>query len=158
MLPRSITTPLVITGNKFSIQDRNYYIYLDAIGSVRLERFLYLSPSFYLSSDLLDVYSFIISIYQDVTNIERLGDLVPVANRLMNVIKVSDKKTAGELQSEQLNIVYELCALFILTDGEDATVIEPTIMSKKIDDWKKHVDFVSFFLFAQEALKMFRRS
>ena len=158
MLPRSINTAEKVTGLKtFDIKGIVNYINTDTLSAVRAEAFLKLAPHMSVSMELLDVHTLLTSIFQELSNVTRLGDVINVTNKVGNVLMKTKEKTAGQLSHDQIEVVYDLCALFILWDGEDATIIDPAFMKKKISFWRENVDFMSFFLIARELSQLFRR-
>ena len=110
-----------------------------------------------VSMELLDVHTLLSSIFQELSNVTRLGDVINVTNKVGNVLMKTKEKTAGQLSHDQIEVVYDLCALFILWDGEDATDIDPAFMKKKISFWRENVDFMSFFLIARQLSQLFKR-
>jgi len=158
-LPRSIKTPEVIQDGvpTFEVEGTTYYINAGSLSSERAEEFLKLAPHLSVSMELLDVHKLIMNIYTDLSNIQKLGDVINITNRVGNILMETKDKSAGQLAKDQVEVVYRLCALFCVKAGEDTTVIDDGLMEEKIAAWKRGVDFISFFLLARQLSTMFKR-
>lgn len=141
----------------FTFEDETYYINTETISAVRAERLLQLAPNLSVSMELLDVHSLLTSIFQDLSNITRLGDVINITNKVGNILMETNQKTAGQLLGDQVQVVYDICALCIVIPGEDTMIIDNALMTKKIAAWRRTGDFVSFFLIARELSNLFRR-
>lgn len=156
-LPRSIKTAKPVLGVKsFICEEVTYYVNVETLSAVRAEAFLKLAPHLSVSMELLDVHTLLTSIYQDLSNITRLGDVVGTINKVGNILLKTKEKSAGQISEDQIDIVYNLCALFIVRPGEDTTIIDKAFMQEKIDAWRRNIDFLSFFLIARQLSMLFK--
>lgn len=157
-IPRSITQPKTLDQDvqTFFCAGKEYFIVPDKMCASRVERLLELAPTLKLGFELANMHDFIMRSYEDMCNIEKLGDVAKIITRFANALKASDDPR--KLSKVQTEAVYEICALFMISEGEDMTKIDTLHMSKKIEDFRSEMDFLSLFFFAVRQTTMFSRS
>lgn len=158
-LPKSIKTAQKLQGDipSFVCENETYYVYNETMSSERTEEFLKLAPHLSISMELLDVHTLLLNVYQDLSNIQRLGDVINITNRVGNVLLETKDKTAGQLSQDQVAVVWRLCALFIVRKSEDLTTIDEALFTEKINAWRRNMDFLSFFQLARKLSLLFKR-
>lgn len=156
-LPQSIKAAQSVDGtSSFICEGITYYVAVETLSAVRAEEFLKLAPHLSVSMELLDVHSLLTNIYQDLSNVTRLGDVVDSINKIGNILLKTKEKSAGQISLDQIDVVYDLCALFIVRPGEDMTTIDRAALKEKVDAWKRNMDFLSFFLLARQLSTLFK--
>lgn len=160
-LPKSIKTAEVVDAQaekSFIIGGHEFFVVTGSISGLRAERLLLLAPTLTVSMEFMDFHQLLTGIFQELSNITKLGDVINITNRVGNVLLETKQKTADKIVADQVDIVYKICALAIVRAGEDACIIDEAVMTQKIKIWKEHGDFLSFFLAARAISKMFRPS
>ena len=160
MLPRSIEVPKKIPPQtkSFVLEGLTFYLHTETINGLRAEQIIKLSPFLSVSMEIMDVYGLIEEMFSELSNITKLGDVINVTNKLGNIIKTTKRKTAQEMTEDQIEVVYDICCLCILIEGENTKEIDPGLQSRKKQIFKRSGDFISFFLIARQLSLMFNRS
>lgn len=160
MLPRSIKTPDKIKSDvkSFQLEGTVFYLHQETLNALRAEEIIKLSPYLSVSMELMDVYGLLEETFKALSNITVLGDVINITNKIGNVLKVTRDKTAGDMVEEQIEVVFDICCMCMLIEGEDATKIDRALQKRKKQMMKRSGDFISFFLIARQLSLMFKRS
>jgi len=144
--------PIDFTTGSFESNGTKYYLYQKKMGYERSKRFEQLVPQILIASTFQDHVGALIKIRDGYKNAKTDGDRYEAYNLLSNICTQAQHFLERN-HSTSHELLLEFCALFIVTDNEDATIIDLTHQAKKINDWKTDMDMESFFLYAREVLK-----
>lgn len=139
------TGSFISNGNK-------YYLYQKKMGYERSKRFEQLVPQILIASTFQDHIGSLFKVRDTYKNATTDGDRYEAYNLLSNICTQAQQFLDRNHQTSH-ELVLEFCALFIVTENEDATIIDLTHQAKKISDWKIDMDMESFFLYCREVLK-----
>jgi hypothetical protein len=134
---------LDLSKDSFTANGREYF-FKNTLTIARYEAFEELQIKLGFTHDFKSMYGHlgsIIKLFNDNKDVQAKAMLY---NTYSSIGERLDKRTAPAL---------ELCCLFIITQDEDITVIDETVMKSKIEDWKKEgFDMMDFFQLALNLL------
>ena len=135
-----------------------YFFNLDAIANDRIVEFLELSPQINLGMNVASFHKILTDTLSKLTPLTletTIEQVIEARGVLFDAIKVIEETSTDKLSQAQVDKVWRFCTLFINREGEDTTKVDPAVMNAKISDWKKDMDFNSFFLLQRHVSKSF---
>lgn len=148
------------TVTQFKSNGTDYYVHIGGFGFERMKKFHEYMINIRSGKSIYDLLEFIKELQSDVSNIKINGSLKQfsaIDQKLNNLLKHTDLYGPETMIAESMEAVYDLCALFVIREGEDMSQIDDVLFEKKKADWKKDHDFDSFFLLGTQRLPLYVR-
>lgn len=145
-----------VDADSFRAGGMEFYIYDEQMCFERIVEFQEISSRMVSGQSHTDHLKFIKQLYADLT---RKDGNVLEANgtaqrKIFNHLKTIESRPLEGIMTHHFMDVYNLCAQFIYTEGEDMrNKVDPTHLKKKIQVWREHCDFNSFFFLTLSRLK-----
>lgn len=140
----------VSNGNK-------YFVQLDRMAYEPFTQFIARSPEISYGITIMDVQRKVTDLLKTLSAGNDLGkNYVDTHQKLINLQNSLKGANSEEYFAKTMDLHLEFCALFVHREGEDTTKYDPTLNAAKIEDWKKDMDMMSFFLLARLALPGFK--
>ena len=135
-----------------------FFIYTEKMAFERIKRCQQSSIKIIANQGLSEIVAFNKSVWMTLRSDKSANAAMGDAQAMLfNWLKTVEGRSVDDVYNDNLEDFYELCSMFIYTKGEDMTTVEPEHMKMKIDVWKKHCDFHSFFLLGIKQLKQLTR-
>ena len=150
--------PIPHDSEYFVSNGTKYFFDLNVISHKRLVRFLQLAPEINFGFGFVSYHKLLSDVFEKLTPITlntAIEQVFEARQLVFDALKTCEETSLQNLTEAQVNKVWELCTLFIRKEGEDTTTIDPAIMERKISDWKKDMDFNSFFLLQRHVYSKF---